>query len=312
VDKTKKTWLLVIAVSLIVIASSATVIFNSSPNPKRISYQLPDTEIDEKYWKEIMNSDALIDQFKILNTGSVKVPLDGMLNTDKLEEDHSFREYVWVDVFVFMFHHQDKGWYIIDTGLDSTFQQNGNIKGLLADNFIKASRQEKDQNIAAQIERTGNEINGIFFTHLHGDHTAGLPELDPTLSKYIGKDEEIVDMPLLYHTNHFNDDIRLIEMDWSKGIAKPPFEHLMDIFGDGSLLGIHTPGHSNGHLSYLLMSSEGPILLTGDASHTKYGFENSIEPGWVEDRSAAENSLSQLVKFHRMFPKVDIIYGHEQ
>ena len=64
-DKTKKTWLLVIAVSLIVIASSATVIFNSSPNPKRISYQLPDTEIDEKYWKEIMNSDALIDQFKI-------------------------------------------------------------------------------------------------------------------------------------------------------------------------------------------------------------------------------------------------------
>jgi hypothetical protein len=31
---------------------------------------------------------ASIDQFKILNTGSVQVPLDGMLNVDKLDENH--------------------------------------------------------------------------------------------------------------------------------------------------------------------------------------------------------------------------------
>ena len=86
----------------------------------------------------------------------------------------------------------------------------------------------------------------------------------------------------------------------------------MDIFGDGSFLGIHTPGHSNGHLSYLLNTTEGTILLTGDASHTKYGFENNIEPGWVDNQSAAEESLNQLRRFHEMFSEVEIIYGHER
>jgi len=55
-------------------------------------------------------------------------------------------------------------------------------------------------------------------------------------------------------------------------------ESVIDIFGDGSFLAIPTSGHSASHLSYILMTNEGAILLTGDASHTKYGFQNNIEP----------------------------------
>jgi glyoxylase-like metal-dependent hydrolase (beta-lactamase superfamily II) len=87
---------------------------------------------------------------------------------------------------------------------------------------------------------------------------------------------------------------------------------VIDIFGDGSFLGIHTPGHSKSHLSYLLMTKDGPKLLTGDASHTKYGFVNNIEPGWVHDQPAAEFSLAQLVEFHRMYPTIEVIYGHQR
>lgn len=311
-SKRKKILLTVIVVAVLTIGTSLTTIVKNSVKPERIAYELPKSSITNKNWQTIFQNTSAIDQFKVLNTGSVKVPLDGMLNTKKLEKDHNLSDEMWVDVFVFMFHHKEKGWFMIDSGLDKTFQKDGNIKGLLAKNFIIESKQQEGQNIASQLKKENKDVEGIFFTHLHGDHTAGLPELDSSLPKYVGKGDEYLDIPILYHSNHLTNESQIIEMDWSKGIRKEPFKQVIDIFGDGSFLGIHTPGHSNGHLSYLLMTEAGPKLLTGDASHTKYGFENNIEPGWIDDQKVAENSLSQLINFHRMFPSVEVIYGHQQ
>lgn len=200
---------------------------------------------------------------------------------------------------------------MIDSGLDQSFQEDGNIKGILAKNYIKESKQLKGQNISAQLKRENKAIEGIFLTHLHGDHTAGLPEINDSIPIYIAKDEAYLNIPFLYYSNHINKNEVLSELDWTKGIKKTPFNSIIDIFGDGSFLGIHTPGHSNSHLSYLLITENGPILLTGDASHTKYGFVNQIEPGWVDNQKSAENSLKQLNQFYKMYPEIKIIYGHE-
>jgi len=283
-------------------------------NPTRLNYTLPPSQLANMSWDEILTSPSKIDSFNVLNTGAVKVPLDGMLNIDKLKVANAdtLDKQLWVDVFVFLFHHKEKGWFMIDTGLDSTFQNKGNIKGLMAGKFIKETRQQRGQNIAAQLKRENKHIQGIFITHLHADHTSGLPELDRSLPKYVAKGEEFHHIPMLYYSNHLTDYDQLFELDWTKGVNKFPFSSVMDIFGDGSFLGIHTPGHSNNHLSYLLMTTQGALLLMGDASHTKYGFTNKIEPGWVEDRAAAERSVEQLVKFHEMNPQVKMMYGHER
>ena len=160
---------------------------NNGEHPTRLAYRLPNTELPNKEWDEILANNSAINQFKVLNTGAVKVPRSGMLNTDKLVEESNLNQTIWVDVFVFMFHHQDKGWFIIDTGLDNTFQHEGNIDGLLASNYIMDSKQNPGQNIGAQLSRVHKEIQGIFFTHLHGDHTAGMPEIDRSIPKYVGK-----------------------------------------------------------------------------------------------------------------------------
>ncbi len=277
--------------------------------PTRIKFNQPSQShgID---WGSL--EDSKIDSFKILNTGSVKVPLDGMLNTKKLPSHHGLEEYLWVDVFAFLFHHRDNGWFLIDTGLDSTFQESGNIRGLLAGNYIKESRQQPGQNIASQLRRENKKIAGIFLTHLHGDHTAGLPEIDNTIPKYIGQGEEHIHYPLLYHSNHLSASDTLIEMDWSASQPGGPFDKLLDIFGDQSLFAVSTPGHSTGHTSYVINSVSGLILLTGDASHTKYGFQNGIEPGWVDDEQKAINSLDQLIRFKELYPNTRIIYGHQE
>ena len=104
----------------------------------------------------------------------------------------------------------------------------------------------------------------------------------------------------------------LYELDWSAGQTIGPLQSAMDVFGDLSFWAIHTPGHSASHLSYLLFSTDGPILLTGDASHTRYGFEQGIEPGWASERNQAVSSLEQLRELKRQYPQIRVIYGHEQ
>ena len=278
--------------------------------PEREAEALPFSGIES--WEEAFARTPVIDSFKILNTGAVKVPVSGMLNTKKLPADHPFGQFIWVDVYSFLFHHRENGWYLIDTGLDSTFQQKGNIWGLMSGKYIKGTRQEPGQNIGAQLERENKSISGIFLTHLHGDHTAGLPEIDPSIPKYVAKQEDYIQIPLLYRSNHLTTEDVLRELDWENGSELDPFRSAMDVFGDGSFYAIHTPGHSSSHLSYLLFTQGGPILLTGDASHTKYGFYNGIEPGWGVDREKAEDSLRQLKTFKERYPAVRVIYGHQQ
>ncbi|MFC2176441.1 MBL fold metallo-hydrolase [Bacteroidota bacterium] len=271
-----------------------------------------ETSVKIESWDKFFAAQPKIDTFKILNTGAVKVPLSGMLNTKKLPKNHGLDEFLWVDVFVFLFHHQDHGWFLIDTGLDSTFQSNGNISGAIANHYIKATKQAKGQNIRAQLQKENKLIKGIFFTHLHGDHTAGLPEISATIPKYAGKGEKFIYIPVLYQSNHLSAQDTLNPINWDNAETIHPFNEVIDLFNDRSLLAIHTPGHSAGHTSYILNTTAGAILLTGDASHTAYGFKNNIEPGWTDNQQAAEESLRQLKTFIEMFPKTTLVYGHEK
>ena len=90
------------------------------------------------------------------------------------------------------------------------------------------------------------------------------------------------------------------------------FDGLVDVFGDGSLWAIWVPGHTPGSTAYLVRTANGPVLLTGDASHTRWGWENDVEPGtYSNDPEQSAASFRKLRAFAVAHPNLEVRVGHQ-
>jgi len=104
----------------------------------------------------------------------------------------------------------------------------------------------------------------------------------------------------------------LQEIDFSQAKSLPPFGPAVDVFGDNSLWALATPGHTVGHVSYLVNAQSGAELITGDACNLKEELKTGIGPGWFStDVKQAQASFDEIKAFHKKYPQVKIQCGHE-
>lgn len=68
-----------------------------------------------------------------------------------------------------------------------------------------------------------------------------------------------------------------------------------DVFGDGTVRILQTPGHTPGHQSLFVESAgERPLILTGDVWHSYANFEHNRVPGFNTSRSQTLASMHKL------------------
>lgn len=297
------------SIAVIVVLAS---ISGCSPAPTRQPYVLP-LQPKDVSWSTIRQHSAAVTMSTLL-TGYVTVPTSGMLDLQDGEQGPSSKDSMEVPVFAHWLHHPERGDFLIDTGLDERFRNGGqgSYEGLFAGWIVEDSRQEAEQDIGSQLSKNRIDVQGVFLTHIHGDHTAGIPALPRNAPIIVGAGESLHHYPVMMYNDHFNETEVLHELDFDKGFTMPPFDKVLDVFGDQSLLAIATPGHTSGHVSFLVHAADGWVLLTGDASHTRWGFEHDVIPGWAEDADAAKKSLSALRQFSQANSDVKVVYGHER
>ena len=84
-----------------------------------------------------------------------------------------------------------------------------------------------------------------------------------------------------------------------------------DVFGDGSVIVLRTPGHTPGHQSLLVkLPQTEAVVITGDAAHFRENYDSDGVPAFNFDRAQTVASLERLKKIAANL-KATVIIQHD-
>lgn len=200
-----------------------------------------------------------------------------------------------VPVTSFLVEHP-RGLVLFDTQLDPAAYDEPaeDVFGPLAAMMGLDARPE--QRIDRQIEALGyrvSDVTDVVLSHLHLDHAGGA-RLFPEARFHIGAGE-------MRHAYWPEPSVRpFFRLDDLLPIREFAYDELEgdhDLFGDGSITLLHTPGHTPGELSMLVRLPDRNVLITGDTAHLAAGYE-AMSPMPLNFDTAA--SVRSLRKLHRI------------
>jgi N-acyl homoserine lactone hydrolase len=154
----------------------------------------------------------------------------------------------------YLIHHA-QGWFLWDTGLaDAIAAMPDGATGANG-----ALHMKRTKTLAGQLEELGvkpPDIKGLAISHTHPDHIGNVEQF-PQVMLYVQKAE--YEWPGEGGAPRFNPNHPVTKLDG---------DH--DVFGDGSVVIVSTPGHTPGHQSLLVrLPKTGAVVLSGDAVHFK-------------------------------------------
>jgi N-acyl homoserine lactone hydrolase len=223
-----------------------------------------------------------------------------------------------IKIYTHLIRHPTQGFFMIDTGVSKRVVEDpaGVGLGWVVRTFAHVEKMQIRQDTLSIIKSEGVPLKGLFMTHLHLDHISGMPDVPKDTPIYTGAGE--AEYSSLVHMfvqgmedRFFNGRPALKEFQFSKD-PDGKLEGVLDVFGDGSLFAIQSPGHTPGHVAFLARTTTGPVLMTGDTCHTRWGWENSVEPGsFIDDRERNRKSLLALKALSERHPKMIVKLGHQ-
>lgn len=265
-------------------------------------------------WEQVFeNPQPII--IETLKTGKIITKISGILNLDNPNASEIKDGYAEIPVLAHLIRHEVFGDYLVDTGFDSAFgrQPGGNFKGLYKRFYFKNrySQDKESDGIENQIIERKVNLKGVFLTHIH-EHASGAPSLPDDIPYYFGdgeRDEKIY--PFVY-SNFFKGKKFINKIDFTSAQQMPILGGCIDVFGDGSFWAISTPGHTKGHISYIVNGLEEKVLITGDECITRKGFELGIETGKHSyNIKQGRECFLRISSFAQTYPFVKLKFGHE-
>jgi N-acyl homoserine lactone hydrolase len=139
------------------------------------------------------------------------------------------------------------------------------------------------------LKLTPKDINYIAFSHLHWDHTGNANEFHD--STWIMNKAELEAASTLPPPGG------VLPETWSayKNAKNETIEGDYDVFGDGTVMILRTPGHTPGHqVLKLKLKKSGTVILSGDLYHQRISRTFKRVPVYNTDRAATLASMGRV------------------
>ena len=208
-------------------------------------------------------------------------------------------------VLVGLLEHPRAGCWLLDTGLHQRLSEiNWSLRL-----FVQLSRMR----VPAGAPPTP-PLSGVFLSHFHLDHGAGLTALNPPVlltsregyeSSRLGGDLHLGWHPALWPSGLFE------RTRWLENLSRRSHGPVtgFDVFDDGSVLAVPLPGHCHGQYGLLCQTEAGRVFFVADAVGHSYVLTRGLKqrlPSWIAADSAAEtrtqNWLRNLIHWCWMVP----------
>ncbi|MDG5472482.1 N-acyl homoserine lactonase family protein [Jeotgalibacillus sp. ET6] len=207
---------------------------------------------------------------------------------------------MWVPVSSYLIEHPT-GYILIDTGWHEQIRENQKKHLGRFSNSMYTGDLPNGQSVLEQLRSKGiqsHDISLVLLTHLHSDHVSGLQNFKDAKRILTSDIEWKAANRKMGYIKSMWEGIP-IETFIPSAIPHGPFKLGLDLFGDGSIYLVHTPGHSAGMFSVMVKMKEDWLLLASDVGYSKKSWQKMILPGVTVNKSDAEKSLQWVRDFSK-------------
>jgi N-acyl homoserine lactone hydrolase len=163
----------------------------------------------------------------------------------------------------------------------------------------------------AEIVLKPRDIAFVAISHTHGDHIGNVG-LFPNSTILMQQAEH----SWIHSPNGPNDNVNQLMALARNLLGTPKKLQLIDgdtdVFGDGSVTLVSTPGHTPGSQSLLVhLKNSGFIILSGDVVHSEENFERNIVPSLNTNKAESIASMEKIRQMIAIY-KATLFINHDK